>query len=55
MMSALNAFYEKGSVTKDEYKAFLLLLNPFAPHLTEELWEMCGFGGMVTNQAWPVY
>jgi leucyl-tRNA synthetase len=31
----------------------LLLLNPFAPHITEELWEITGFGGMVTNQSWP--
>lgn len=55
MMSALNVFYDKGSITKGEYKTFLLLLNPFAPHISEELWEMSGFSGMVTEQTWPVY
>lgn len=55
MMSLLNRFYDSGAVTAGEYKTLLLLLNPFAPHLTEELWEKMNFGGAVTDQTWPAY
>ncbi|MPM97344.1 Leucine--tRNA ligase [bioreactor metagenome] len=55
MMAMINEFYAKGSVTKDELKTFLLLLNPFAPHITEEIWQTCGFKGMITDQSWPSY
>ncbi|MCI8648751.1 MAG: leucine--tRNA ligase [Anaerotruncus sp.] len=55
MMSLLNEIFEQGRITNTEMRTFLLLLNPFAPHLTEELWEQCGFGGMVTEQKWPDY
>jgi leucyl-tRNA synthetase len=55
MMSMLNRIYETGAVTRGELKTFLLLLNPFAPHLTEEMWEICRFGGEVTGQKWPVF
>ncbi|MBP1559023.1 MAG: leucine--tRNA ligase [Oscillospiraceae bacterium] len=53
MMSVLNDI--NGSITRGEYKTMLLLLNPFAPHMTEEAWELCGFGGAITDQSWPVY
>lgn len=55
LMSLLNEIYDSGSITKDEYKIFTLLLNPFAPHVTEEIWEAMSFGGTVTDQKWPEY
>ena len=55
LMSYLNDIEQKGSITAGELKAFLLLLNPMAPHLTEELWQQCGFGGMIVDQSWPSY
>jgi len=55
MMSLLNKIYDAGSITQQELKTFIVLLNPFAPHMTEELWEVMGFGGTVTDQSWPEY
>ncbi|MDH8677297.1 leucine--tRNA ligase [Fusibacter bizertensis] len=55
MMSLINDFKRVGHVNKAEYKALLLLLNPVAPHVSEELWEMMGFEGMITEQKWPVF
>ena len=55
MMSLLNDFYKKGSITKGELKTFLILLNPVAPHITEEMWADCGFGGRLYQQNWPEY
>ncbi len=55
MMSLLNDIAEKGSVTRGELRTLLLLLNPFAPHITEEMWQLCGFGGMLCEQSWPTY
>ncbi len=55
MMSLLNEIYEKGSITKEELRTFLLLLNPFAPHITEEIWENQSFGGVLTDSAFPKY
>ena len=55
MMTLLNRFYDSGKVTRSEIKTLLLLLNPFAPHLTEEMWETMNFGGAVTDQSWPAY
>ena len=55
MMALLNDFYKKGSITKGELKTFLILLNPVAPHITEEMWAACGFGGRLYQQAWPEY
>ncbi len=55
MMSLVNAFYDKG-VNRAEYQALLLLLNPFAPHITEELWALLGETGEVLSlQPWPQY
>ncbi|MDR3645801.1 MAG: leucine--tRNA ligase [Clostridia bacterium] len=60
MMSLLNELCdasgtERGSVTRGEYRTLLLLLNPFAPHITEELWQRKGFGGILALQQWPKY
>ncbi len=55
LMSLMNEVYDTGSITTEELKCFTILLNPFAPHVTEELWENMGFGGMVCRQAWPAY
>ena len=55
MMSLLNAIADTGAVTKGELRTLTILLNPFAPHMTEELWEQMSFGGTVTDQQWPTY
>ncbi|HEX3027349.1 MAG TPA: leucine--tRNA ligase [Clostridia bacterium] len=55
MMSLINEIYDKGSVTAGEFKTLLVLLNPFAPHITEELWETMNYGGMITTRPWPEY
>ncbi len=56
LMTLLNAIYTKGAINKAELKTFLLLANPFAPHVTEELWETCGFGTMLASEGlWPAY
>ena len=55
LMTLLNRFYDSGAVTREELRTFVLLLNPFAPHLTEELWEVMDFGGVVTSQSWPQF
>jgi len=55
MMSLVNDFYKVGRITKGELKTFLILLNPTAPHITEEMWQLCGFGGCITDSAWPKY
>ncbi len=55
MMALINEFYKKGSVTKGEYKTLLTLLNPVAPHITEELWQAAGYEGRVYQTTWPEY
>ena len=55
MMSLINDFRRVGTVNRAEYKTLLLLLNPVAPHVSEELWSIMGFGGMITEQTWPKY
>ena len=55
LMTLLNQIYSKGEINKAELKTLLLLVNPFAPHVTEEMWETMNFGGAVTDQSWPVY
>ena len=54
LMTMLNEFYDKG-VNKAEYKTFLALLNPFAPHITEELWQQMGETGLLSVAPWPQY
>jgi leucyl-tRNA synthetase len=55
MMALVNEFYKAGSITKAEFRTLLVLLNPVAPHMTEELWELIGEQGRVYQQSWPVY
>lgn len=55
MMGLVNEFYRVGSITKGEFRTLLLLLNPVAPHITEELWQEAGFDGRVWQQAWPEF
>ena len=55
MMGLLNDFYKKGSITKGELKTLIILLNPVAPHITEEMWQVIGCEGRVYQQTWPEY
>lgn len=55
MMALVNEIYATGSVTRAEYKTFLILLNPFAPYMTEEIYEICNFGGVLNQQSWASY
>jgi len=55
MMALLNLFYKNGSVTRGEYRTLLILLNPVAPHMTEELWQQMGYEGRLYQAAWPEY
>ncbi len=55
LMSLVNDFSAKGSVTKGEYSTMLKLLYPVAPHITEELWQIIGMPGMLHDTEWPVY
>jgi len=52
LMTLVNAFYERGQALKAEFRDFLILLNPFAPHISEELWERMGFAGRISGQEW---
>ena len=55
MMSLVNDIYAKGSVNRAELKTFITLLNPFAPHITEEMWQVMGLDGMLNQTEWPTY
>ena len=55
MMAFLNEIYDLGSITNQEMRILLILLSPFAPHISEELYEIMGFGGYVHGQKWPGY
>ena len=55
MMALINEFYKKNSVTKGEYRTLLTLLNPVAPHITEELWQRAEFDGRVYQTVWPEF
>ena len=55
MMALLNEFYRKNAVTKGEYKTLLTLLNPVAPHMTEEIWQALGEEGRLYVQGWPEF
>lgn len=55
MMSLVNEFTSSGYATKDELKALLILLNPVAPHITEEMWQLLGIEGMLNKSSWPTW
>ena len=55
LMSLLNEFNDHGKITKADFRTFLILLNPVAPHITEELWEEIGLGGFLFQVTWPEY
>ncbi len=55
MMTLVNDLFAKGSVTRGELRTLLLLLNPVAPHITEEMWENQGFGAPIHHQPWPTW
>ena len=55
LMSLLNDFAKKGSINDAEYRTMLVLLNPVAPHITEEIWNLCGYEGCIFEQTWPEY
>ena len=55
LMALLNDIASVGKITRDEFKTFIILLNPFAPHITEELWTACGYEGMLNQTKWPSY
>ena len=55
LMSLYNKISATNKITKDEFKTFIILLNPFAPHITEELWSMSGFEGMLNEAKWPTF
>ena len=55
MMTLLNEIYNVGSITKKEFRDLLIILNPFAPHVTEELYQMIGCEGVLDEQEWVIY
>lgn len=55
LMTLLNKMYDNKKVTNAEMKTFLILLNPFAPHITEEMWQTLGYDGMLNEQKWCSY
>ena len=55
MMGLVNQFYKKGSITRGELRTFLILLNPVAPHITEQMWQDMGYEGRLYQASWPVY
>ena len=55
LMTLSNEFNDYGKITKADYETFLMLLNPVAPHITEELWEINDLEGMLYNNTWPVF
>ena len=55
MMSLTNEIYAKGSINTAELKTYITLLNPFIPHITEEIWQKVGFDGMLNQAQWPSY
>ena len=55
LMTLLNKIYDNGGLNRAELKTFITLLNPFAPHMTEEIWSEQNFGGMLCETEWPTY
>ena len=56
LMTLLNKIYENGKINRAELKTLIILVNPFAPHVTEEMWAICGYGEMLAKDAkWPSF
>ncbi len=55
MMTILNDFSKDGNINRAEFETFLMLLNPVAPHITEEIWDACGYEGRIYQNTWPEY
>ena len=55
LMSLMNSITATGKINRKELKDFIILLNPFAPHITEEIWQNAGFTGMLNGAKWPEY
>ena len=55
LMTLSNEFSSAGKITKEDFRTFLILLNPVAPHITEELWQVCDLDGVLSEQVWPKY
>ena len=55
LMTLTNEIYNKGAINKAELKTYITLLNPFVPHVTEEIWQVAGFEGMLNQTSWPTY
>ena len=55
MMTILNDFSKDGNINRAEFETFLILLNPVAPHITEEIWSACGYEGRIYQNTWPEY
>jgi len=55
LMALVNDILKVGKINKAEFKTFITLLNPTAPHITEEMWQIAGFDGVLSNSSWPQY
>lgn len=55
IMTLLNEFYTQKNITREDYKTLLILLNPVAPHITEELWSILKYDGHICHTTWPKY
>ncbi|MSA97239.1 leucine--tRNA ligase [Finegoldia sp. BIOML-A2] len=55
LMTLLNEFNNLDKISKEQYKIFLILLNPVCPHITEEIWQRMGYEGYVHEASWPEY
>ncbi len=55
MMSLINEMYEQPSITRADIRSLLIILNPFAPHITEEMWQQLGFEGQLAHAKWASY
>ena len=53
MMTLVNEFYAAGQITRGDLRTLLLLLDPVAPHIAEEMWQQCGLGDPIYRQQWP--
>lgn len=55
LMTLLNEFNKIKKITREDLRIFLILLNPVAPHITEEMWERIGLSGHITDTQWPTF